>query len=211
MSVGLCGSHRTGKTTLARAYAQKRGIQFVETSVSAIWHSLGYDPAKEYDFATRLTVQEEILKRVDAVYAKYAGLDFITDRTPLDMAAYTLGDAIGDRVPPECQVRLANYVNECFAVTNRRFGMVLLVQPGIPLVDAPGKAAMNVGYIEHLNSLILGLTVDERLTSLHYYMPRAILKHEDRLAALESSVDRAKGRTVAEFIDARAAGKVLIH
>ena len=211
MSVGLCGSHRTGKTTLARAYAQKRGIQFVETSVSAIWHSLGYDPAKEYDFATRLTVQEEILKRVDAVYAKYAGLDFITDRTPLDMAAYTLGDAIGDRVPPECQVRLANYVNECFAVTNRRFGMVLLVQPGIPLVDAPGKAAMNVGYIEHLNSLILGLTVDERLTSLHYYMPRAILKHEDRLAALEASVDRAKSRATAEFIDARAVGKVLIH
>jgi hypothetical protein len=211
MTVGLCGAHRTGKTTLARAYAQKRGIPFVETSVSAIWHSLGYDPAKEYDFATRLTVQEEILKRVDAVYAKYAGLDFITDRTPLDMAAYTLGDAIGDRVPADCQVRLAQYVNNCFDVTNRRFGMVLLIQPGIPLVDEPGKAAMNVGYIEHLNSLIFGLTVDERLTSLHYYMPRAILKPDDRLAALESSVDRAKGKVIADLIDAKASGKVLIH
>lgn len=211
MSIGLCGSHRSGKSTLARAYAEKRGIQFVETSVSAIWRSLGYDPAKEYDFATRLMVQEEILKRVDAIYAKYAGLDFITDRTPLDMAAYTLGDAIGDRVPADCQVRLANYVNACFDVTNRRFGMVLLIQPGIPLVDAPGKAAMNVGYIEHLNSLILGLTVDERLTSFHYYMPRGIVKHEDRLSALESSVDRAKGRVIADLIDAKAQGKVLIQ
>lgn len=211
MSVGLCGAHRTGKTTLARAYAQKRGVTFVETSVSAIWHDLGLDPAKEYDFATRLAVQEEILKRVDAIYAKYAGLDFITDRTPLDMAAYTLGDAIGERVPADCQDRLERYVQNCFEVTNRRFGMVLLIQPGIPLVDAPGKAAMNRGYIEHLNSLILGLTVDERLTSLHYYMPRAIVKPEDRLTALESTVERSKGKVIAEFADARKAGTVLIH
>lgn len=211
MTVGLCGSHRCGKTTLARAFAEKRGIPFVETSVSAIWYSLGYDPAKEYDFATRLTVQEEILKRVDAIYAKYAGLDFITDRTPLDMAAYTLGDAIGDRVPAECQDRLDAYVRACFDVTNKRFGLVLLVQPGIPLVDAPGKAAMNRGYIEHLNSLILGLTVDERLTSHHYYMPRAITKHEERLGALESAVDRAKSRVMAEFVQAKSLGTVLVH
>jgi len=211
MTVGLCGAHRTGKTTLARAYAQKRGVPFVETSVSAIWHSLGYDPAKEYDFATRLMVQEEILKRVDAIYAKYAGLDFITDRTPLDMAAYTLGDAIGERVPADCQDRLTAYVRNCFDVTNRRFGLVLLIQPGIPLVNAPGKAAMNQGYIEHLNSLILGLTVDERLTSLHYYMPRAIVSPEDRLAALEASVDRAKGKAIAELVDAKSSGKVLVH
>jgi hypothetical protein len=211
MTIGLCGSHRSGKTTLARAFSQKRGIPFVETSVSAIWRELGLDPAKEYDFATRLTVQEEILKRVDAIYAKYTGLDFITDRTPLDMAAYTLGDAIGDRVPDNCQDRLSAYVRSCFDVTNRRFGMVLLVQPGIALVHEAGKAAMNQGYIEHLNSLILGLTVDERLTSTHFYMPRAVTTREDRLAALEASVDRARARVFSELADAKMSGKVLVH
>ena len=157
MAVALIGAHRTGKTSLARAFAERRSVPFVETSVSAIWRDMGYDPSVTYDFETRLTVQEEILKRVDAVYGEWAGMDFITDRSPLDMAAYTLADAIGDRVPPGCQERLAKYINACFDVTNRRFGMVFLIQPGIPLVDEPGKAAMNVGYIEHLNSLILGL------------------------------------------------------
>lgn len=211
MSVGLCGAHRTGKTTLARAFADKRGIPFVETSVSAIWRELGYDPAVTYDFETRLTVQEEILKRVDAVYGKYVGLEFITDRTPLDMAAYTLADAIGDRVPEHCQERLAKYVNACFEVTNRRFGIVLLVQPGITLVHEEGKAAVNAGYIEHLNSLILGLTVDERLTASHFYIPRPVLDLETRVTALENCMDRSRERVVAHYAEARKLGVVSIH
>jgi hypothetical protein len=211
MTVGLCGAHRTGKTTLARAFAEKRGIPFVETSVSAIWRELGYDPAVTYDFETRLAVQEEILKRVDEVYSKHVGLEFVTDRTPLDMAAYTLADAIGDRVPDTCQERLAKYINDCFEVTNRRFGVVLLVQPGIKLVHEEGKAAVNAGYIEHLNSLILGLTVDERLTCGHFYIPRPVLDMERRLQALEGCVDRSKERIAQHYMEARRLGEVLIH
>lgn len=211
MAISLIGSHRTGKSSLARAYAERRGVPFVETSVSAIWRELGLDPAETYDFETRLMVQEQILKRVDALYGKFAGLDFITDRSPLDMAAYTIAEAIGDRVPDHCQERLAQYVNDCFEVTNRRFGMVFLIQPGIPLVDEPGKAAMNVGYIEHLNSLILGLSVDERLTCSHFYIPRAVLDFEERLQALVTSVDRARGKIAEHYAEARKLGNVSVH
>lgn len=209
--LGLCGAHRTGKTSLARLYAQKTGIKFLETSVSAIFRDLGYDASVTYDFDTRLTIQEEVLKRVDAKYAEHAGTEFITDRTPLDMAAYLLADAIGDRVPPECQVRVANYVNACFESTNRRFGIVLLVQPGIPLVVEEGKAAMNVAYIEHLNSLMFGLTVDERLTCHNYYMPRHVLDLDKRVQALQASVARSKERVNAAYADANRTGQVLIH
>jgi len=211
MAIGLIGAHRTGKTTLARLYAEKSGIKFLETSVSAIFRDLGYDAAVTYDFDTRLTIQEEVLKRVDAKYAEHAGTDFITDRTPLDMAAYLMADAIGDRVPPECQVRVAQYVNACFETTNRRFGVVLLVQPGIQLVAEEGKAAMNVAYIEHLNSLMFGLTVDERLTCHNYYMPRHVLDLEKRHQALQASVSRSRERVNAEYADANRAGRVLIH
>ena len=127
------------------------------------------------------------------------------------MAAYTLADAIGDRVPDDCQQRLAKYVNDCFDVTNRRFGIVLLVQPGIELVHEEGKAAMNVGYIEHLNSLILGLTVDERLTCQHFYIPRPVVDLERRLGALENCVDRSKERIALQYAEARKMGTVLIH
>jgi hypothetical protein len=211
MTIALVGAHRTGKSTLARAYAQRRNVPFVETSVSAIWQELGLNPAATYDFETRLAVQEQILKRVDAMYGEFAGVDFITDRSPLDMAAYTLADAIGDRVPDYCQERLARYVNDCFDVTNRRFGMVFLIQPGIALVDEPSKAAINAGYIEHLNSLILGLSVDERLTCQHFYIPRAVVDFESRMQALVASVDRARSNVAEQYIQARKSGNLLVH
>lgn len=200
MSIGLMGAHRTGKSTLAREYANKYGIPFVETSVSAIWRELGLDPADEHDFDTRLMVQEKILQRVDAIYAEYGGQEFITDRTPLDMAAYTMADAIGNRVPEDCQLRFAKYINKCFESTNKRLGVVLLVQPGIPIVHEEGKAAPNEAYIEHLNSLLLGLSVDERMFALHFYLPRIATNLADRIEALHAVVERSKIKTLGNFV-----------
>src|SRR3569832_345872 len=69
--IGLCGAHRTGKTSLAKAYAKKHGIAFMETSVSAIFKELGLDPAASFDFKTRLDIQEVILERLDAKYSMW--------------------------------------------------------------------------------------------------------------------------------------------
>ncbi len=188
--IGLCGAHRVGKSSLAREYAKKFNIPFIETSVSAaVFSKLGLDPSVTYDFPTRLTVQEEILKHLDGLYSGHImAFGAITDRTPLDLLGYTLAEAIGHRVPPECQARLKKYVEDCFEMTNRRFGTVILVQPGIPLVHEERKAAMNEGYIEHLNSLILGLTVDERLDTAHYYIPRQLTDMSDRVEAVNNAV-----------------------
>lgn len=191
---GLAGAHRVGKTTLAKAYAEKYGIPFVQTSVSAIFKDLGLDPAVTYDFATRLTVQEEILKRLDAIYATFAGQDAITDRTPLDFLAYTMGDAVGQVVKEEDQGRFASYVRDCFACLNKRFSTILVVQPGIALVHEEGKAAMNQAYIEHLNSLIIGLSVDERVKVPHFFIPRHMTSMEDRMGALEFATHRSVKR-----------------
>jgi hypothetical protein len=44
--------------------------------------------------------------------------------------------------------------------------MVMIVQPGIPIVPAPGKASLNTAYIEHLNLLALGLMSSSGLVLL---------------------------------------------
>lgn len=196
--IGLCGAHRTGKTTLARAYAEKHGLEFVQTSLSAIFKDMGYDPAEKFDFATRLTIQEEILRRTDRMYAAVGPKPAITDRTPVDYIAYTMGDAIGDAVPEDQQARFKKYVQNCIDVTNKRFGVLLVVQPGIPVVAEEGKAALNHAYIEHLNSIILGLSVDERIKAAHFYIPRHMTGMEDRIAALDFAVNRAKKRAELE-------------
>jgi len=187
--IGLCGAHRTGKTSLAKAYAKKHGIAFMETSVSAIFKELGLDPAASFDFKTRLDIQEVILERLDAMYSMVAPVSFaIVDRTPIDMLGYTMAEAIGHTVGGADQARFAKYAERCFEVTNRRFSTLVLVQPGIPLIEEEGKAAINQAYIEHLNSLMLGLTVDERIKCSHFYILRALTDMDDRITALESAV-----------------------
>ena len=196
--IGLCGAHRTGKTSLARAFAEKHGLEFVQTSASQVFKDLGFDAATHYDFATRLTIQEEILKRFDQQYAAVGAKPAISDRTPLDMLAYTMAEAVQYAVPAELQDRFKKYVQSCIDVTNRRFGVLLVVQPGIKIVEEEGKAALNDAYIEHLNSIVLGLSVDERIKSAHFYIPRHMTDMEDRLAALDFAVTRAKKRAEVE-------------
>jgi hypothetical protein len=208
--IGLCGSHRSGKTTLAKEYAKKNGILFVETSVSKIFRELGYDPAAKFDFSTRLMIQEEVLKRVDAIYSEIPlGVEAITDRTPLDMLAYTKAEAIGDSVSEKDQKRFAAYSQACIDVANKRFTSLVVVQPGIPLVHEEGKAAMNIAYIEHLNTLILGLSVDERVNTMHFYIPRHLTDMEDRITALEYAVGRTKRVAHEAYIRYREAGNSL--
>lgn len=196
--IGLCGAHRTGKTSLARAFAEKFELEFVQTSASQVFKDLGLDAATHYDFATRLTIQEEILKRFDEQYAEVGAKPAIADRTPLDMLGYTMAEAIQHAVPAELQDRFKKYVQSCIDVTNKRFGVLLVVQPGIQVVEEEGKAALNDAYIEHLNSIILGLSVDERIKAQHFYIRRSMTDMDERIAALDFAVTRAKKRAELE-------------
>lgn len=207
--LSLFGAHRVGKTTLARAYAEKHGVEFVETSVSAIFRDLGLDPAAPMPFSQRLTVQREILKRLDAVYERHTGRHAIFDRCPLDFLGYTLGDAVGASVPPECQADLAAYVQECYDLLNKRFSLVVLLQPGLPIVDAPGKAAPNAAYIEHLNSLMMGLAADPRNKVVARFIGRHVLDPDERLRMLESNVGTAESAHLQRAQAYIAAGNLL--
>ena len=167
--IGLCGSHRTGKTTLAREIAGQENLEFVVTTTSEVFVANGLKPSSPMEFDTRLWIQDKILTAAEEVWGACDGA-FITDRTPLDMLAYTLGDIQGIvtvEFPP-----LQQYMKRCFQATNRYFASLCVVQPGIKLVPAPGKAALNHAYIEHLNTLVLGLCVDERSTVPFHLLPR---------------------------------------
>jgi hypothetical protein len=194
--IGLVGAQGVGKTTLAKKYAEFIEGVYLDASVSKIIRAAGYDPAAagRYDFATRLQLQEIVLAGVQQLYAQAPpGLTVITDRTPLDMLGYTMAEAIGDSVPPELQDRFTCYVQACFDATNKWFSTVILVQPGIPLQESrDGKAVANPAFIEHLNSLYLGLTVDPRLECAHFYLPRLLTDLDERVQA----VDNACGRTM---------------
>jgi hypothetical protein len=177
-NLGLCGAHRTGKTTLAIAISSHLNIPFVRTTTSQVFAQLGLDPAEPMDFQTRLFVQNHVLDAAEQVWQESAS-PFISDRTPIDMIAYTLGDIQG-KTEVDFDL-LSQYIDRCFASTNQFFQNLAIIQPGIPLVYEEGKAALNAAYIEHINILVIGLCSDRRLKTNVFCNARNAIDLEARI------------------------------
>jgi hypothetical protein len=177
-NLGLCGAHRTGKTTMAIAIGDRLNIPFVRTTTSQVFAQLGLDPAEPMDFKTRLFVQNHVLDAAEQVWQN-SGIPFISDRTPIDMIAYTLGDIQG-KTEVDFDL-LSEYIDRCFASTNRFFQNLAIIQPGIPLVYEQGKAALNAAYIEHINVLVIGLCGDRRLNADVFCNHREAIDLEARI------------------------------
>ncbi len=177
-NLGLCGAHRTGKTTLAIAISSRLNIPFVRTTTSQVFAQLGLDPAEPMDFKTRLFVQNHVLDAAEQVWQNSA-VPFVSDRTPLDMIAYTLGDIQG-KTEVDFDL-LSQYIDRCFASTNKFFQNLAIIQPGIPLVYEEGKAALNAAYIEHINILVIGLCNDSRLEANVFCNARDAINIEIRI------------------------------
>jgi hypothetical protein len=207
--LGLTGSHRSGKSTLAKAFADESGVKYVATGATATFERVGFDPKKDYDFATRLMIQREILRDCDRLYEK-SGVRFITDRTPIDFLGYTLADVTRENVPYALTVELERYIADCYACANRHFTTLVLVQPGIKPVEAPGKAPANPAYIEHLNALMLGLMATDTLTCDHYQIPRRCTDLDQRVAAVAQAAQKSASRHVVRM-EAMHEGGLVLH
>ena len=177
-NLGLCGAHRTGKTTLALAISTDLNLPFVRTTTSQVFAQLGLDPAEPMDFQTRLFVQNHVLDAAERVWQESAS-PFISDRTPIDMIAYTLGDIQG-KTEVDFNL-LSQYIDRCFASTNQFFQNLAIIQPGIPLVYEEGKAALNAAYIEHINVLVIGLCNDSRLKTNVFCNARDVINLKTRI------------------------------
>ncbi len=178
LKIGLCGSHRTGKTTLAKEISFKTGMPFVKTSTSEVFEQSGLHPAEPMDFKTRIWIQHQVIDAAERVWQAEQG-SFVTDRTPVDMIAYTLGDIQGTTEADFNELK--NYMDHCFEVTNKYFTRLAVIQPAIPLVFEKGKAKLNRAYMEHLNTVIMGLCSDERLERPSLIVKRSITDIGDRV------------------------------
>lgn len=187
LGMGLTGAHRTGKTTIAEHIVKHNELPFVVSSASAIAAEMGIDLTKPLSFSLRLAYQERILEVYEAMYEEQRDC-FITDRTPLDLAAYLIADVPNDLADPMLIARTQLYIERCFAVTNRHFAMVMQIQPGIPYHAAPGKPLPNKAYQEAINTIILGLMYDDRLLVEIDVLDRSVTQLEDRIMAFADRV-----------------------
>lgn len=189
--IGLVGAQRTGKTTLARAFAQAQGIPFVATSASEVMRRLDLDPKVDYPLEVRLVAQETILAAFKIQYqqARATSSLFIADRTPIDLAAYMLADVQRSTLASQPQLveRVGKYLESCMLACSEFFSVIVLVQPGIKTAEEEGKAPACPIHMEHINSLAMGLLFDDRMLSQRYMVPRAITDLEQRVKALRNA------------------------
>jgi hypothetical protein len=185
MNVGFCGAHRTGKTTLAMEIARVTGKQFVRTRVTEIFAEHKLHAAQDMDFETRLKIQYRILEACERDWLNATG-EFVTDRTPVDFLAYTLGDVLGKTEVNQSE--FDHYLERCFDLTNRFFGALVIIQPGIPLEVAEGKAALNKAYIEHINSLVIGLCHDQRVHNRIIVVRREVTDLDERIRLVAAAL-----------------------
>ena len=189
----LAGSHRTGKTTLAKAFSENTGVLFVQTTASQVFADMGLNPKIDYPMRIRLDIQKKILESFEKQCRKYARQPFITDRTPIDFAAYMLADIQrGGNISDPLSKEIVKYVDDCISVANSIFPILIVVQPGIPLIEEVGKAPASLPYMEHLNYLIMGLVNSETVESATFYISRDITGIEDRVECIKTSILKAE-------------------
>lgn len=196
--IGLCGAHRVGKSTLAEAFARKHNIPFVRTDVAGILRTLGVDPKANMGIEGRLATQEAILYGLNEQFKHASSLTslWITDRTPIDLASYMLADVqratMADN--PELAAMVNGYVVRCLEAANQHFSTIILVNPGIKVVEAEGKAPGCPAYMEHLTSLQAGLMMRDELQTPHFMLPRSLTDLDQRVEALGKTVMRVMER-----------------
>jgi predicted ATPase len=194
--IGLSGANGTGKSTLARAFARAQGIPYVETSASEVFRRMGLNPKDEQPFEMRMVIQEMILGAFEMQFAEAQKLSslYISDRTPIDLASYLLADVQRSTLAnkPEAALITADYVSRCLKSAARFFSIIVVVQPGVKVdVEREGKARSCPAYMEHLNSIQLGLLCDERNVTRRFAIPRGVTDINDRLNALTNAVNVA--------------------
>jgi hypothetical protein len=155
MAFGLTGAHRTGKTTLAKLVAEDLKMTFHDASVSKIMREAGINAVGDVPLEARVEAQEFLLRR----YLKdlqWAPRPLVTDRTPLDMVGYMLGEITMHNTDAKLGARIQNYVEECLGATLVHFDTIIVVRPLTAYVEHPDKPPLNRAYQSLVQFIIEG-------------------------------------------------------
>lgn len=145
MPFGISGAHRSGKTTLARELSVMLGIHFEETKTSDVMRAKGFDMTGAMTIERRVEAQEILLDHHIELLGKLPR-PVILDRTPLDMAAYMLGEVTMLNTDHVLGCRIQKYVDKAMKATTDHYDTIFVVRP-LPLyVIEDGKPPDNPAY-----------------------------------------------------------------
>ena len=168
--IGFSGAHRTGKTTLAKKFAEVNGFVYVDAGVSELLKEAGYDSSRiqTLGFVDFIKAQRIVLNHIIAVAQRFApdpNETYVMDRTPLDAVAYYRAYFSGAFFYQLCDTNekasrldalLNEYTQEARAACKQYFAMIVGVQPGIEIREEEGKALAKDAFVEQLHVILTG-------------------------------------------------------
>ncbi|HGH5398642.1 TPA: AAA family ATPase [Raoultella planticola] len=165
LRIGICGAQGTGKTTLAKAVSEQLDIPYMDAAVGAFLKDIGVDLSNDRMPAIeRMKTQLEVAKYIDEITGD--NREFITDRTPIDVLAYSMEIAlrhhhddgvikIFDQIRAVCRKSLFSNLNSIF-----------LLRPGVPLTSEDYKREQRGSLapfsVQTIDTLMLGCFMDSR-------------------------------------------------
>lgn len=201
MSFGLSGAHRSGKTTLARALSEQMQIPFFETSTSKLLAEKGINAVGDLPLLQRIEAQEYLIEKHWEL-TQALPRPFISDRTPLDMIAYTLGEVTMHNTDLQTAQRIQRYVERCLWVANHTYSGILVLRP-LPFYEKDDtKPPENPGY-----QTMIQMIVEGALEQLEY-TNQITLYDSDHAERLKDAVEFI-GETLTEIAAIKA--KASIH
>jgi predicted ATPase len=184
MVFAFSGSHRSGKTTLARAVADDLGIEFHETRTGDVMKELGINMVGDMSLLDRIHAQEILLGHHLKVIADLPR-PLIVDRCPIDMLAYTIAEVGMQSLKSnaELDARLQHYAGMCVKATDMHYCAGIICPP-LPSYDAQdGKPPVSRAYQTHIHHLIMGVFAESN------YVSRLILSNDNFESRRETSAE----------------------
>lgn len=169
MIYGLMGAAGTGKTTLAKLVAEGLDISFQPSSISASARRHGFDAVGLLTLRERLKLQRHLLDDFKEMIAN-APRPMITDRTPIDMIGYLMGEfhmLSHHALEPELLAEADRYVSECMDYTRTTFDYVFHLGKLNVYEVKETRPALNPAYERHTDLIMKGCLIDLR-DNLHY-------------------------------------------
>lgn len=158
---GISGAHKSGKTTLAKHVASKWRMKYVDMRLSDVLRAFGASPNEIIPFADRLNIQQNMVKHCINLLDE-ADTNYITDRTFIDVAAYTLSympHAVSDLESETVKL----IINQCYQAQSAFFDKLIVVGNGFEPPKAPDaheKAAYSWAWNFQLQAIIKGLVLN---------------------------------------------------
>ena len=180
--LGLTGSHRSGKSTLAKAVAKEMNVNFMEHNAAGnILKGMNLSLNENWTLHDRFEFQVKLLDAFEEAL-KGQKESFISDRTPIDIAAYMYcevqkaGDAMGS-----LDGDIEDLLKRAYEITNRFYGCVVHVPVALPYIAVEGKPLPLISYQKQHGFISTGMMMTQELKIPVYFMAEEVLSMRKRI------------------------------